>query len=115
MYKKKGLIFHIIHGSFVDGHGIRTTVFLKGCPLRCVWCCNPEGQVLSHELKFTESLCDGCYKCLDICPVDAIKSSEIEGDTIIIDRTRCTKYHECIDVCSKSALDYFGNIILLIN
>src|SRR4030042_3242954 len=70
---EKGLIFHIIHGSFVDGHGIRTTVFLKGCPLSCLWCCNPEGQLTHAEIKFTLAQCDGCGRCVPICPVNAIR------------------------------------------
>ncbi|MFQ7856567.1 MAG: 4Fe-4S cluster-binding domain-containing protein [Flavonifractor plautii] len=45
----EALVFHIIHGSFVDGYGIRSTVFLKGCPLKCIWCCNPEGQSFSQN------------------------------------------------------------------
>ena len=51
MDKAKGLIFNIVHGSFVDGYGIRTTIFLKGCPLKCTWCCNPEGQRFDPELR----------------------------------------------------------------
>jgi pyruvate formate lyase activating enzyme len=46
----RGLVSQMIHGSFVDDHGVRTTVFLKGCPLRCVWCCNPEGRMEFEEL-----------------------------------------------------------------
>ena len=61
MHKEQGVIFNVTHGSFVDGYGIRTTVFLKGCPLRCIWCCNPEGQKCEPELKVTLNLeCNGC-------------------------------------------------------
>ena len=60
MEKQTGIVFNIVHGSFVDGFGIRTTVFLKGCPLRCKWCCNPEGQKYEPELKYTASHCNGC-------------------------------------------------------
>jgi pyruvate formate lyase activating enzyme len=108
MNDKEGLIFHIIHGSFVDGHGIRTTVFLKGCPLRCIWCCNPEGQVPTSELKFTESLCNGCGKCVEVCPVDAINISQTEDDRILIDEKACTNCGKCIDACFTGALDRFG-------
>jgi pyruvate formate lyase activating enzyme len=52
MNNKSGTIFNIVHDSFVDGYGVRTTIFLKGCPLRCVWCCNPEGQNSNPEIKF---------------------------------------------------------------
>lgn len=68
-----GNIFHIIHGSFVDGYGIRTTVFLKGCPLRCVWCCNPEGQSSQPEIKLTIEKCDGCGDCIDACYTGALE------------------------------------------
>jgi glycyl-radical enzyme activating protein len=104
-----GLIFHIIHGSFVDGYGIRTTVFLKGCPLRCVWCCNPEGQIGAPEIKFTSSKCDGCGRCVPICPVNAIQIAlRPEDDKINIDRQLCTNCGKCIEVCYTGALDYFG-------
>jgi pyruvate formate lyase activating enzyme len=53
MDKNHGLVSQIVHGSFVDGYGIRTTVFLKGCPLRCLWCCNPETQQGYPEISFT--------------------------------------------------------------
>lgn len=110
--KKQGYIFHIIHGSFVDGHGIRTTVFLKGCPLRCLWCCNPEGQGGQPEIKYTSSLCNGCGKCVDICPVDAIqKGSSLLDDVVTLDRETCTVCGKCIDVCFTGALEYFGYVM----
>ncbi len=108
-YDKRGLIFHIIHGSFVDGHGVRTTVFLKGCPLRCIWCCNPEGQAGYPELKLTPSLCDGCGRCVPVCPTNAIKvNPELVVDRVQIDRKLCTNCGKCIDVCYTGALDLFG-------
>ena len=72
MEKEKGIVFNIVHGSMVDGPGMRTTVFLKGCPLRCKWCCNPEGQKYDPELRYVEMLCKGCMKCIDVCPEGAI-------------------------------------------
>ncbi len=109
MDNKKGLIFHIIHGSFVDGYGVRTTVFLKGCPLRCIWCCNPEGQVGHPEIKFTASQCNGCGRCVEVCPVNAIQlDPKLGDDKLKIDRELCTNCGECIEVCYTGALDYFG-------
>jgi len=105
----KGLIFHIIHGSFVDGHGIRTTVFLKGCPLRCLWCCNPEGQQTGVELKVTDSRCDGCGRCVLVCPVSAIRlRPEWEKPRVVIDRAVCSNCLNCVEVCYKGALERFG-------
>lgn len=107
--KIAGLIFHIIHGSFVDGYGIRTTVFLKGCSLRCIWCCNPEGQQSHPEIKLTASLCNGCGKCVQICPANAIQLNlELDENKIEIDRKLCTDCGKCIEVCFTGALDYFG-------
>jgi pyruvate formate lyase activating enzyme len=108
MDELKGVLFHIIHGSFVDGYGIRTTVFFKGCPLRCHWCCNPEGQTLQPELKFTASLCNGCGNCVEACPEKAIKTSTGEKIHIMIDRKLCSRCGECIEVCYTGALDWFG-------
>ena len=65
-------VFNVVHGSFVDGWGIRTTVFLKGCPLRCLWCCNPESQRPRPELQVVEEHCSGCGRCLDRCPAGAL-------------------------------------------
>jgi pyruvate formate lyase activating enzyme len=104
----RGLIFHIVHGSFVDGHGVRTTVFLKGCPLRCVWCCNPEGQVATNELKFTPALCDGCGRCIEVCPSKAIGKQEPGTAAVVIDRTICNNCGKCVEVCYARAIENFG-------
>ncbi|MBP2652799.1 MAG: pflC [Firmicutes bacterium] len=102
-------IFHIIHGSFVDGYGIRTTVFLKGCPLKCIWCCNPEGQKFHPELKVSAAKCTGCGNCVSVCPVGAIKLETDAGNVRLdIDRQLCTNCFKCIDVCYTGALDRFG-------
>jgi len=105
----EGLVFQIIHGSFVDGPGIRTTVFLKGCPLSCLWCCNPEGQKAHAELKVTAALCNQCGNCIPVCPEGAMRLGEKPGeDPIVVDRTRCTNCLGCVDVCYTGALESFG-------
>lgn len=69
LYKKlTGTVFDIEHNSFVDGPGIRTTVFLKGCNLKCAWCHNPESQDFNPQMMFYKDKCKGCGKCKDICP-----------------------------------------------
>jgi pyruvate formate lyase activating enzyme len=112
MDNKSGLIFHIIRGSFVDGHGIRTTVFMKGCPLRCVWCCNPEGQAGYPEIKFNDSECNGCGKCVSVCPINAIRIDTAIKDSIPkINRESCTNCGKCIEVCYTEALTWFGRYL----
>lgn len=101
----KGLVFNIIHGSFVDGYGIRTTIFLKGCPLKCLWCCNPEGQSYSPELKVSYDRCNGCARCLDVCHASALT---LKDGIVVVDRDRCDVCMKCTDVCYTDALDRFG-------
>jgi len=107
--ENKVLIFNIVRGSLVDGHGIRTTVFLKGCPLRCMWCCNVEGQLTCNEMKVTPEFCNGCGACLKVCPKNAITVTK-EGDKAILelDRKLCDSCGRCTDVCYREALQTFG-------
>jgi pyruvate formate lyase activating enzyme len=102
----KGLVFNIVHGSFVDGYGIRTTIFLKGCPLRCIWCCNPEGQSFSPELKVMRDKCNGCGRCIKICKQRAL-SLDVENK-VVIDREKCAACLACVDYCYTDALDQYG-------
>jgi pyruvate formate lyase activating enzyme len=104
-----GVIFNIVHGSFVDGHGVRTTVFLKGCPLRCLWCCNPEGQKADPELKFIAADCNNCGKCIDECPVGAIAlNAAAPEQKIAINRDKCTVCGKCADFCPQGAFGIVG-------
>lgn len=105
MLSEKATLFNIVHGSFVDGWGIRTTVFLKGCPLRCRWCCNPESQEKHPQLQFIAEHCDGCGKCLNVCPHQAIT---LRGDKIAIDRTKCDGCGKCVSACWQGALEIWG-------
>ncbi|MCD7846329.1 MAG: glycyl-radical enzyme activating protein [Oscillospiraceae bacterium] len=101
----KGLIFNIVHSSFVDGPGIRTTIFLKGCPLRCIWCCNPEGQKFTPELKVAIEACNGCGRCLDACSRGALT---LKNGKIDVERSLCDGCAECCGKCYMEALDVFG-------
>lgn len=101
----RALIFNKIQGSFVDGFGIRTTIFLKGCPLKCKWCCNPEGQSFWAELKVSYDKCNGCGRCVDLCPEKALS---MNGDKVSVDREKCTVCGACADFCYTGALEPFG-------
>ena len=88
-----------------DGPGVRTTVFLKGCPLRCAWCHNPETQKTEQELLFYTAKCIGCGACAKVCPSGAHQMSE-EGHTFL--RERCTLCKRCCLVCPTEAMKLCG-------
>lgn len=103
--RQTGLIFDIKKFSIHDGPGIRTTVFLKGCPLSCWWCHNPEGQAAEPELILRPERCVGCGACLDICEHGAI---DRVGDVITTFRQRCIACGACVDVCYTEARELVG-------
>jgi pyruvate formate lyase activating enzyme len=96
-----GTIFDIQKFSLHDGPGIRTTVFLKGCSLRCFWCQNPEGLNREVELQFTTAYCVGCGMCFHVCPEHA---HVMVGGKHTIDRERCTLCGRCVEDCQGQAL-----------
>jgi pyruvate formate lyase activating enzyme len=97
-----GTIFNIQKFSIHDGPGIRTTVFFKGCPLRCKWCANPESQSLSIQILHNEERCTHCLQCVHECPHHAID----EG--LHIDESKCTSCLHCVEVCPNKALTRTG-------
>ena len=98
------LVFNIQHFSTHDGPGIRTVIFLKGCPLDCAWCHNPEGKGCAPELSFDSARCIGCGKCR-VCPMGAHMFDE---NSHRVDRTKCTACGECAKICPAGALELVG-------
>lgn len=114
-----GKTYDIQGFSVHDGPGIRTTVFLKGCPLRCPWCHSPESQLFHTELNWMEVRCVGieaCGRCLDACPHGAISPGEMkksltddsEIQLVQVDRSKCDDCGECAKACSSKALYMCG-------
>lgn len=100
----KGNVFNIQKYSLHDGPGIRTILFLKGCSLRCKWCCNPESQESNSQVLFIKSRCIGCKKCENACPSNAIVFEESRR----IDNLKCTHCGACAKICMAGALELNG-------
>ena len=101
----EGIIFNIQKFSIHDGPGIRTTVFFKGCPLRCEWCANPESQMIQPQVLYNEEKCMHCATCIHTCTKDAIKM--IKGH-IELDYKKCDGCMDCVKACPYKALTQEG-------
>ena len=104
---KHGFITNFQDFAVHDGFGLRVLLFLKGCPLRCTWCQNPEAISTEYELMFHPKLCKGCGKCLEVCEVKAINNDGTEK----VDRSKCNKCMKCTYVCPTGALARKGKWI----
>ena len=100
-----GIVFDIIKFSIHDGPGIRTTVFFKGCPLRCWWCHNPESLAVNPEMMFWARRCMQCEACLAVCAQGAISR---DGGGVSTDSERCTLCGACVEVCYAGARQIVG-------
>jgi len=104
----EGVIFDIQRYSIHDGPGIRTVVFLKGCPLHCEWCSNPEGRNPLPELQFFSSRCERCGRCLEVCPREAVNRVLDCVPAEKLDRHACDLCGLCVEACPSSALVLSG-------
>ena len=98
-------VFNIERFAIHDGEGIRTAVFLQGCPLRCSWCANPESQTIGKNLMFLRKKCAGCGTCVQHCTQQAV--SLVDGHAQI-DRSRCVRCGACAEACPQAALKIIG-------
>lgn len=105
----KGWVFDIQRYSINDGPGIRTTVFFKGCPLRCLWCDNPESQSRFPQLFFFDALCVQCHRCVPVCPNRAI--SVAPDNSVITDRRLCQGCGACTEACLAGARVLSGRLM----
>ncbi len=100
-----GMVSEIKRFAVHDGDGIRTTVFLKGCSLRCVWCHNPEGFIFSKQLAFFDEKCTGCGDCTEFCKALGIKKGKLQINT-----DKCKFCKKCEDACVNNSLKVYGKV-----
>ena len=103
--KLYGTVFNIQHYCIHDGPGIRTGIFLKGCPLHCLWCANPESQTVRPQIFWDTRQCNFCESCIKICPKNALSLS---GSRIQTDSKKCDGCGSCAAVCPRQARTVSG-------
>ncbi len=102
----EGITFDIHRFSLNDGPGIRTTVFLKGCPMKCLWCHNPESQSFKPQLSFNPDKCINCFNCVEACSNGVHK---IINDRREVEFNLCSLNGDCVSACTTGALKIIGN------
>lgn len=103
-----GTVFNIQRYSIDDGPGVRTTVFVKGCPLSCRWCSNPESQCHAPQMCYRYTSCKKCGKCIARCPNGAISMGE---DGVVFDHDKCVLCGKCVKGCLYEALSISGKVM----
>ena len=103
MSSQRGFVFNIQRHSIHDGPGIRTILFLKGCPMLCEWCSNPESHAFAPELSYNGAKCIGCDACLGVCPAKAITKAGDDSGGLLFNRSACTACGACAEVCYAGA------------
>lgn len=104
----EGTVFKIKRFAVHDGPGIRTAVFLKGCPLNCIWCHSPEGISPDISIWYNRNLCIACNQCVDACPKKALEQIDYSGPFIHIDRILCDLTGNCVKACPTNAMQFTG-------
>ena len=102
---QSGLVFDVKRFAINDGPGIRVTIFLKGCPLACRWCHNPESISPTVQKMYSREKCIGCGGCVEICPVEACKLTDTG---IVTDHNLCIRCGQCASVCPAAATEMSG-------
>lgn len=106
---KQGLVFDISHYMLEDGPGIRTNVFMKGCPLRCQWCSNAYGLTSQMQMAFFPAHCTSCGMCVKVCPTGAL-SRDLSTGSILTDYEKCKNCLHCVKVCNTNARQTIGKL-----
>lgn len=107
MIERKAKIFNVQKYNMHDGPGVRTLVFFQGCPLRCEWCSNPEGQYKSHQVLFKQDQCINCGACVSVCPV-GLHKVDAAGNHFVDRNIECVGCRKCEDICMNNALAIVG-------
>ena len=105
-----GNVLRIEKTSIHDGSGLRTVVFLKGCPLQCLWCSTPESQSALPQKGYARDRCTLCGLCIDVCPRKALGFSD-DGKAVVTDTEKCDACFECVRRCPSRAMKAYGSLM----